>query len=518
MLLLLALFAADPAAVRARHLAQADFVFSRYLFAGGSFPTGTLRHDPSLKDALGAATPIRVSFYDADLKEAIKPGKPGPYAAVVRIEPKGERPLVRFVTLYRLPGPDAGKAVRALDEKVRARNPEAMKDLAARLAKPGWHKDPRVARLLAGLSLSRPAEGKARKWDDALAAERQWWVDLKCQRLYPGVRKLGKGFAGPLPIKGAAAPVLRHGTEEEAGFKKGSRDRIDAALQAFAKDTDHAFAVCIARKGVIVLHKAYGQRDGKPMTVDTPSWMASVTKTMSATLMMELIGQGIVKPSDPIGKFYPPLAGIRAGKPLTIHHLYTHTSGLALDGYPGWNDEMHDVPERIASYLGPLRVGEEWKYGGTGNMLGSKALELLTGKAMPQAYRAYLLAPLGCTNTHVSDTHAGAFSVPLDMAKFAQMLLQKGAYGKWRFFPEETFEKVMLPGDLSKLAPTKRVFGFGLDGKPAKFGHGTASGASFHIDAERRLVFIMTRNKYGKNQDKHNGRIWKAIDEGIAKE
>jgi CubicO group peptidase (beta-lactamase class C family) len=102
------------------------------------------------------------------------------------------------------------------------------------------------------------------------------------------------------------------------------------------------------------------------------------------------------------------------------------------------------------------------------------------------------------------------------MAKFGQMLLNRGAYGKWSFFGEKTFE-TMLPRRLEKLLGrhTKKVFGFGLDGQPERFGHGAASGATFHVDVKRELVVIMTRNRYGKNQDKYNGAFWKAIDEGI---
>lgn len=58
-------------------------------------------------------------------------------------------------------------------------------------------------------------------------------------------------------------------------------------------------------------------------------------------------------------------------------------------------------------------------------------------------------------------------NVPLDMAKFGQMLLDRGAYGEMRFFSEETFQK-MLPQDLSKVIgpDVKRSFGIGLDGNP----------------------------------------------------
>lgn len=522
---------AGPDNARARQLAHVEYVFSRHVFAGKEFPGGSLRYSPALKGAVGPETPVRITFYSAELEKVSSPTKPGPYAAVVRIEPRGARPLVRLVTLYRAAADKGSLAqIAGVKEEAVNRNAGLLKRLLGEGKFGEWAARPQAARALAGLYLTRDFTPGASKWDDALALERQWWVDIKCKRLYPGVRALGARFAGPTEIKGPPAQVLREGTEEEAGFKKGTAARLDAVLQQFAKDTDHAFAVCLVRKGVIVLHKAYGERDGKPMAVDTPSWMASVTKTMSASLMLQLIGQGVVKPSDPVERYYPALAGLRKGKrPLTIHHLYTHTSGLTMDGFPGWNDDLHDVPERIAAYADLLRVGEEWSYTGTGNMLGTKALELLTGKAAPQAYHEYLLKPLGCTNTHVTDTHAGAFSVPLDMAKFAQMLLNRGAYGKWRFFPEETFTGLMLPGPLEKVAPTRRlfgfiiapsrrVFGFGLDGSKTRFGHGTASGAVFSIDAGRQLIFIMTRNKYGKNQDKYNGLIWKVIDEGALKD
>src|SRR5262249_44989856 len=160
------------------------------------------------------------------------------------------------------------------------------------------------------------------------------------------------------------------------GILPGTAENIDAALRAFEKDTDEAFAVCIVRDGVIVLHRAYGTRDGKAMTLDTPSWMASVTKTMAAVLMLMLLDRGLVKLDDPVEKYLPPLRGLRKANPLTIHHLYTHTNGLTLDGYPGWNDEMPDVAERVAAYYDLLRVGQTWSYTGTGNILGGKIIEM----------------------------------------------------------------------------------------------------------------------------------------------
>ena len=114
--------------------------------------------------------------------------------------------------------------------------------------------------------------------------------------------------------------------------------------------------------------------------------------------------------------------------------------------------------------------------------------------------------------------HDGGVSAALrDLARFGQMLLGRGAYGKYRFLSEETFAR-MLPHKLTEvLGPqTTKVFGIGLDGGPRKFGHGAASAATFQIDRDRDMVVVMTRNKMGKNQEKYNGKFHQAIEEGLA--
>jgi CubicO group peptidase (beta-lactamase class C family) len=515
----------DPGRVKARALASATLAFDRYVFSGKTFPAEHLRCPAEAKDDLGAGAVYSVGWFTGTLQRADSPTRPGPYAARVRIHPLQARDLLRFVTLYRTAedvpddkrfGDDLAAFARAMgvDAAVVERQAELIKQVLKGRTFGEWSRDPAAARLLAGLALSKPAKGPIHRYDDAFAVERQWWVDLKRRCVY-GLPD-PKPFVCPLPGE-KPAPEVRAGTEEEAGVKKGTAAKIDAALKEFAADTDQAFAVCVVRRGVIVLHKAYGTRDGKPMTVETKSWMASVTKTMSATLMLMLIDQGRVGLDDPVERYLPVLQGIEVTRPLTIHHLFTHTNGLTLDGWPGWSDDMPDVAERISAYYDRLRVGQEWAYTGTGNMLGAKVFEAVTETALPQAYHKHLFGPLGCTGTDVTGSHADSFSIPLDMAKFGQMLLNRGSYGKHQFFRPETFAK-MLPAKLEKLlGPKARSFGFGLDGTAKKFGHGAASAATFHVDTERELVVIMTRNKYGKNQDKHNGQFWKAIDEGIGK-
>ncbi len=515
--------AVDPAEAKLRALLDSKLGFKTYVFAGDQLPACAFDQPAKVEELLGSPFTIEVTYYDRDFQPVKTAKTAGVYGAVVNVASKSGRTIRRDFTLYRTPGvidpafqfkPDAADEFAKLTGIDAAMAKQEVKLIADQLkARPfsDWSADHRAARLLAGLSVSKAVGWPARKNADAFALERQWWVGLR-RKLEGFDKAYAKSITAPQPIAGKPSLLVREGTLAEAGMKPDAAEKINAVLETWAADDDQAFAVCIVRHGVIVLHKAYGTRDGQPMTLTTKSWMASITKTMSASLMWMLIDQGLVDLDDPIDKYLPALRGIKVDKPVTIRNLYTHTNGL--NKWPGWNDELPDVPERVAAYYDRLGVGKEFGYNGTGYILGGKIIENITGEAVPLAFQRHLLDPLGCPNTDVIGTHADAQSVPLDIAKFGQMLLNKGAYGQWRFFREETFAK-MLPQPLSLESGAKRTFGIGLDGKPERFGHGAASAAAFSVDRDEDLVVIMTRNKMGKNQEKYNGKFHDAIKAGI---
>ena len=502
----------DPAVEekRVRALLDARVGFKDYVFNGDAFPACDFDQPTRAKELLGTYK-LQVQYYDRELKSVDVPARPGPYAAVVTVKAEKGPGLQRMVTLFRMEG-DASKQVEDLANRVGQQ--ELVEKTLRKRPVTEWKHDPLAARLLAGLTLSMPTKDVVHRYDDAFALERQWWVTL-----HRRVTGLDTMFPHPLDrpqtVKGPAARVVREGTEAEAGVKPGTADKIDALCKEWGDKDDQAFAVCIVRNGVIVLHKAYGTRDGKPMTVNTKSWMASVTKSMSGTLMMMLVDAGSVDLDAPIDHYLPALRQIKVETPITVRHLFTHTHGL--DKWPGWSDEYPDLEGRLADYYSLVKVGKLWSYSGNGNEIGGKIIENVTGEAIPQAYHRHLLKPLGMDHTDVVGTHADAFSVPLDIARFGQMLLNGGKYGDLQFMRKATFEQ-MLPRKLVKtLGPTAtKTFGIGLDGENARsFRHGAASAAVFHVDRDKELVIVITRNKQGKLQDKYQGKVWDAIHAGL---
>jgi CubicO group peptidase (beta-lactamase class C family) len=526
----LPLLAQQPADAekRIRQILDLKVGFEAYVFDGKDFPRCDFEKPDAAKELLGEYT-IKAAVHDRNGERVSHAAQPGMYLAIVEATGAKKPALRRYFTLYRSAekgdpswkySKDSAKDLAGwtkIDPAIIAAQGELIADICKSRTYSDLCKDAQFCRLLAGLSVSDPAAKKVRKNDDAFAQDRQAWVTLK--RTLNGLDKFyTKPVVAPDKRDGKPAPVVHEGTLEEAGMKPDAAKNIDAVLQDWAANDDEAFAVCIVRNGVIVLHKAYGTRDGKPMTVDTKSWMASITKTMSSSCMLMLIDRGMVDLDEPVEKYLPALRDLRTEHSATIRNLYTHTAGMAKWPADWYHDEAPDIEERVALGYPFLAVGKEWAYNGQSFTLGGKIIENVSGEALPIYFRKHLLDPLGCPNTDVVGTHADAGSVPLDMAKFGQMLLNKGSYGDQRFFSEETFEK-MLPHKLTKeLGPdATKTFGFGLDGTPDKFGHGAASAATFNVDRAEELVVIMTRNKMGKNQNKYNGKFWDAIKNGIEK-
>ena len=453
---------------------------------------------------------MRTRYFDSGFREVTAAEKPGRYGAVIEIDTGHSGVLRRYRTLFRLPEPvswwqekDVVPSVR-LPEKLgiapetAARHADAIAERAKWSFVESLEEDARGAALFAGLyEEDAGAEEPVGPGNDARARDRQWWVDLK-RRLQGRADAGAEPFVCPRPLAGEPAPVLRPGTAAEAGMSPEGVAGIDSLCRVWAEQSDQGFAVALARRGVLVLHEAYGMRDGRPMTVDDRSWMASITKLLSGTLMMMLVDRGLVDLDAPLDTYLPSLRGIEVARPLTIRDLYIHTNGL----WGHWGDDLHDFEEIVAGYYPYLPVREQHSYNGAGYALGGKVIEALTGEAIPRFYKRRLLDPLGCTNTHVTDTSGGATSVPADIARIAQMLLNRGAYGEWRFFSEETFAK-MLPAKQVLSAGHEVEWGIGVTWHrkeglgESTFGHGAASAATLRIDPENELIVVMTRNSAG---------------------
>jgi CubicO group peptidase (beta-lactamase class C family) len=511
-------------------LEQLPLNFHPYVFAETAFPSCDFEN-PDLAEVLFGPYTIETTFYDRDYRQVTAAERPGRYGAVVEVIPAAGRRLTLFRTLFRLPGADSlrfyprasGISVQLppfpwLDPQVVQANSASVSEVFLQNIRAGMSRDPAVPALLAGLYEGAPPSDPVTVQTDVFAQDRQWWVGLK-RKLYAMDRAYPEPLLAPRPKEGPPAPVLHEGTLAEAGMAPDTIEKIDALLQRWAADSDQGFQVCIVRHGVVVMNEAYGQRDGRPMTLSDKSWMASISKLLAGTSMMMAVDQGRVKLDDSVTTFFPAFRDVGVATPLTIHRLYTHTGGM----WGHWGDELHDFDQLIAYYYPYLEVGRRYEYDGAGPALGSKVLEMVSGEALPLFYKHHLLDPLGCRDTDIMTSSWDAQSTARDIAAIGQMLMNKGAYGDKRFFSEATFQQ-MLPVKLDRLAAgATNEYGMGTTWYKDEglgegtFAHGAASSATFRISPQNDLVIVMTRNDAGRNFDKYHGEFLKTVAACIAK-
>jgi len=194
---------------------------------------------------------------------------------------------------------------------------------------------------------------------------------------------------------------------------------LDVALQQAVDRKDAAGIVVMAanRKGV-VYQGAFGVADmgeARPLKMDSMFRIASMTKAVTSTAAMQLVEQGKFAVEDPVEKYFPEFAKLqmfesfdpasgnyrlkRATTPVTVRHLFTHTSGL---GYPFTSAILRDFkPHAGETYpVGPLlfEPGTRWHYGTSVDWLG-RLVEKTSGLPLEDYFRQKIFTPLGMPDT-----------------------------------------------------------------------------------------------------------------------
>jgi CubicO group peptidase (beta-lactamase class C family) len=263
----------------------------------------------------------------------------------------------------------------------------------------------------------------------------------------------------------------------------------------------------VLHKGLPAFEGAFGRRvDGTPMTGDTRTWMASITKLLTGVLVMQFVDAGIVDLDAPLGEYLPEL-GPRC--PLTLRHLMTHTSGLSWAGEwaSDWNASMENQVLQSVPFLQP---GREFSYHRAGYALASKVLERLSGSTVPALFQEYLFDPLGMGSSYADNTYGGLYATAGDLSRLGEMLLERGRLGDVRFLSGEAWAAMLPRPLLFGEKQLQRSWGIGCSPQGGKglsdstFGHAAASGALLRIDPAHQLVVVLGRDGIGPDRRQYD--------------
>ncbi|HEY6958603.1 MAG TPA: serine hydrolase domain-containing protein [Candidatus Limnocylindria bacterium] len=140
---------------------------------------------------------------------------------------------------------------------------------------------------------------------------------------------------------------------------------------------------------------------------DTLFQIASVTKTMTATVIMRLVERGDVALDAPVRAYLPSfqLKDAEAAKRATVKHLVTHTGGWLGDCFADFGNG-EDALARYVDAMVELEqltpLGEIWHYSNSSFTVLGRIIEVVTGGTYEEAMRALLFAPLGMDHTVMS--------------------------------------------------------------------------------------------------------------------
>ena len=218
----------------------------------------------------------------------------------------------------------------------------------------------------------------------------------------------------------AAAPA--HGPER-AVLQRDADKLLDyGAPGALAEvDTPH---------GKVKVRSGYGDPTAKtPVPWNTHFRVGSLTKTFTATVLLQLVGEGKLALDDTVDHWLP---GVVAGNgndgtKITVRNLLQHTSGLpdytrALDFLRTAKDfeanrfRTLTAPGMVAmamTYAPSFEPGTNWQYSNTNYLLAGMIIKKVTGHDWQQEVQRRIIGPLGLrdtsapyTNPYLPDPHA----------------------------------------------------------------------------------------------------------------
>lgn len=146
-----------------------------------------------------------------------------------------------------------------------------------------------------------------------------------------------------------------------------------------------------------------------PMRTDTRFKIASLTKTFTAVLILQLMEEGKLRLDGHIGDYLPDYQG-EARDQVTVHHLLTYTSGLP-NSEGGGGIAVYQRPTTLDSFIvahcsGKLVAtpGTTFDYNNGDYTLLGKIVATLRGKPFATVLQERILAPLGMRHTGMLHT------------------------------------------------------------------------------------------------------------------
>lgn len=231
---------------------------------------------------------------------------------------------------------------------------------------------------------------------------------------------------------------------EEVGMSTKRLARINTVMQRHIEaGTIQGAVTAVARRGKLVHLETHGLMSvpkNKPMQEDSLFIMMSSTKPVLGVAAMMLIEEGLIRPTDPISKWFPEFAEMEvavlaepadedispervnplkvpahrlvpAEREITVHDILTHTSGIASSGLGsaistasiGSLDTRESLAKNVPEYgnvVLDFQPGSRWQYSpATALDVIARIIEIESDMPFNEFVNERIFKPLGMNNT-----------------------------------------------------------------------------------------------------------------------
>lgn len=307
-------------------------------------------------------------------------------------------------------------------------------------------------------------------------------------------------------------------------------------------------SIAFIENGEVTWTRAYGLADAAQQRAATPDTLfqaASMSKAVSSAGALRLVEQGRLKLdtdiNDQLTAWKVPPSAYTADKKVTLRQLLSHTAGLTVSGFPGYQagkpiptttQILDGTPPSITPAVRSFEVpGGHYAYSGGGFTVAQLAMVEAGGKPFPDLLQALVLRPAGMRastfaqplpdalvarsasghddkgavipggrNTYPEYAAAGLWTTPSDYGRF-MIGLQNAHTGRPKALLRQASAQAML-------TPVDDAAGYGLGlflgrwGGHPYFEHGGSnkgfrSDALAFLDGSRQGVVVMTNGDAG---------------------
>ncbi len=279
--------------------------------------------------------------------------------------------------------------------------------------------------------------------------------------------------------------------------QEGRHAKLDSFLNILEENDRFFGSLAVAKGGEVIYSKAIGYADlaeNISNTRETKFRIGSVSKTFTATLLMQAVEKGKIGLDENIKQFFP---RIQNADKITVRQLLNHRSGITTftdRSFFSWNTSpitKAALIDTIVSKGIEFNPDEKHKYSNSNYVLLTFILEDLYKKSYPEILDAHIVKPLGLANTRYGgkinpvQNEARSYRMKEEWVLNAEedLSISQGAGGIISTPSDLTlFATALFNGELVSRAGLEQMkpaadasYGFGIEGVPIDemegFGH-----------------------------------------------